>query len=258
MTRAVARAIPDGYTAFRVGRAHAVALTSLAGAVREALAEGSLYAYAAAHPRARALTGRGIAYAVPLPDGATPVVVRHSRHGGLLAGITGDRFLPPTRAPRELEIALRLAAAGVRTPPVAAYAVYPAGVLFRRSDVATREIARGRDLAICFLGPLEPPARPALLAAVRTLLASLHRAGARHPDLNLKNVLLAPAAAAPAGGHDAYVLDVDRITFGTPHDPAIWATNLRRLRASARKWREQYGAAIDDAELDWPVPEVAR
>lgn len=252
MTRAPARTPPPaGYTAFRVGHADVVALAPLAAAVRETLADGSLYAYAAAHPRARALTGRGIAYAVPLPDGATSVVVRHSRHGGLLARVTGDRFLPPTRAPRELAIALRLAAAGVRTPELAAYAVYPAGPVLCRSDVATREIARGRDLAICLLGPADAPSRPALLDAVRGLLVSLHRAGARHPDLNLKNVLLAPGTA---GAHEAYVLDVDRIAFGMPYDPALWTANVRRLRASARKWRDQYGAAIEDAELDWPAP----
>ena len=90
---------PAGYTRFVLSGADVVALGTCADAVRRAIGERSLYAYAATHPARRELRGRGAAYAVPLPDGQTRVVVRHSRHGGLLAPVTGDRFLPPTRAP---------------------------------------------------------------------------------------------------------------------------------------------------------------
>ena len=84
------------------------------------------------------------------------MVVRHSRHGGLLAPVTGDRFLAPTRAPQELATSLRLIDAGVSTPEIIAYAVYSAGGPFRRSDIATREVEGGRDLA-ALLG--DPAAR---------------------------------------------------------------------------------------------------
>ena len=137
---------PAGYTRFLSNGADVVALGACADAVRRAVGERSLYDYAATHPARRELRGRGIAYAVTLPDGKTRVVVRHSRHGGLLAPLTGDRFLPPTRAPHELNTALRLTGAGVATPEVIAYATYRAGAVFRRSDVATREIVGGRNL----------------------------------------------------------------------------------------------------------------
>ena len=238
--------LPGGYLRFRVGPAEVVAREALADTIREALHEGTLYDYAARHPRAREFTGRGIAYAVPLPDLSTQVVVRRSRHGGLLAPVTGDRFLAPTRAPRELHNAVRLAGHGVRTPELLAYATYPAGPLLRRSDVATREVMRGRDLAVTLLNPPAPDAKRAMLGAVGALLAALGRCGARHPDLNLKNVLLAPA---PDGTTAAWVLDVDRVTWGRAGDPAVTRANVARLTSSARKWRELYGAAIGDDEL---------
>src|SRR3954470_22831790 len=122
--------VPAGYTHFRHGGADVGARGTCADAVRRAVDDRSLYAYAASHPGRRELRGRGVAYAVPLPDGETRVVVRHSRHGGLLAPVTGDRFLPPTRAPHELRTALRLAEAQVPTPEVIAYAIYPAGAVF--------------------------------------------------------------------------------------------------------------------------------
>lgn len=246
--------LPAGYERFRAGEADVVVLSALGALVREALGDGTLYAYAEAHPRARPMTGRGIAYAVPLPDAATQVVVRRARHGGLLAQLTGDRFLSP-RAPAELMTAVRLSAAKIRTPEVVAFATYPAGLLLRRSDVATREVPRSRDLAIALLGPPDADTKRGMLDATAELFAALTRAGARHPDLNLKNVLLTSAAN---GGFDAYVLDVDRIVFGPASDPRTTAANLRRFDRSARKWRELYGASIDDADLSWLAASVAR
>src|SRR5206468_7012947 len=117
-------------------------------ALRAALEGGTLYAYAAQHASARPLSGRGVAFAVPLPNGER-VVVRHNRHGGLLAPLTGDRFVAPTRAPYELAVSLRLTKHGVPTPEIVAYAVYRAGPLpfLRRSDVASREVRDSSDLA---------------------------------------------------------------------------------------------------------------
>ena len=241
---------PPGYVHYLTTRgADVVALAPLARAVREALAFGSLYEFAerqyAAHAHgARRLQGRAPVYAVTLPDGATRVVVRHSRHGGLLAPLTGDRFLAPTRAPHELGLSHRLREAGVRTPEIVAYALYPIAPLLFRSDVATREVP-GRDLGESLRD--DPDARPAMLEATAALLRDLTRAGARHPDLNVKNVLIAPAGE---GAFEAWVLDVDRVRMRTPGDPRVAAGNLERLARSARKWRALHGVQIADAELD--------
>jgi 3-deoxy-D-manno-octulosonic acid kinase len=239
--------VPAGYIRFSHGGADVVALGSCADAVRRAVDHRSLYAYAAAHPARRELHGRGVAYAVTLPDGETRVVVRHSRHGGLLAPVTGDRFLAPTRAPNELRAALRLAAAGVPTPEVVAYATYPAGVVFRRSDVATREVDGGHDLAVALAPGVPNDSRTAALEATVELLRGLERAGVRHPDLNLKNVLIVPDSARAAR---ALLLDVDRVTFGDGDDPAAGVANVRRLLRSARKLRAMGRIAIADGELE--------
>ena len=206
----------------------------------------SLHAFAARHPERRELRGRGAAYAVPLPDGATRVVVRHSRHGGLLARVTGDRFLAPTRAPHELATSLRLSHAGVATPEIIAYAVYPAGGPFRRSDVATREITGGRDLAALLGDAQARRDLAALFDATARLLRALARIGARHPDLNAANVLIGPG---DDGAHRAFVLDVDRMSFGTAGDAGIAAANLERLVRSLRKLRASGRIVLSDAEL---------
>ena len=241
MTRA-----PAGYTRFLLSGADVVALGACADAVRRALGARSLYHYAATHPKRRALHGRGVAYAVTLPDGETRVVVRHSRHGGLFAPVTGDRFFPPTRAPQELDTALRLAAAGVPTPEIIAYATYPAGAVFRTSDVATREVVGGKDLAELLAPGAPADRRSAALAATTELLRALERAGARHPDLNVRNVLI---VEVPDGACLAFVLDVDRIVFGDARDARIGAANVRRLARSARKLRSHGQIAISDDEL---------
>lgn len=245
--------VPEGYEQAAVGGAQVVARKEQLGAVSSVLTSGTLYEYAARHAEARPLAGRGVAYAVPLPGGEQ-VVVRHNRHGGLLAPITGDRFLAPTRAPRELATALRLTACRVPTPEIVAYVVYGAGPLLRRSDVASREVPDSADLAAVLTGG-SPAERRAGLAAATSLIALLSACGARHHDLNVKNVLLAPrAAAAPT----AYVLDVDRVEFERPGDSRVTEGNLERFMRSARKWRALHDARVDETELARVAASVRR
>jgi len=245
--------LPEGYVRLTVGGAELVAERGLAASLGAVLERTTLYAYARDHRSRVAFQGRLPAYSVPL-DGAPGgrVVVRHSHHGGLLAALTGDRFLAPTRAPLELRTALRLRDAGVRTPAIAGYAIYRAGPLLRRADVATHEVPRAMDLAAALL-EADAAFRVAALGATSVLLQTLTAAGARHPDLNLKNVLLADGGRAgdlPV----AYVLDVDRVVFGPPDSPSIARANFDRLARSARKWRDVRGLAVSDPEIE----EVAR
>lgn len=235
--------VPHGYTRFQTAGADVVALATCADSVRRALAGGTLHSYAANHPEKRELRGRGKAYAAPLPDGATRVVIRHSQHGGLLAPITGDRFFAPTRAPHELSVALELAASGVPTPDVVAYATYPTWLgAFQRADVATREVVGGRDLANILSQGSRPRDLSAIIAATTTLLRAMESAGARHPDLNLANVLI------DGGAPSAIVIDVDRIVFEPP-GASVGAANVRRLVRSARKLRDLGRIDVTDQEL---------
>ena len=237
---------PPGYERLVRPGVETVARATLTGPVGQALSTGSLYDDAAHHPEARPLHGRGVAYAVPLPDGATRVVVRRSRHGGLLAPLTGEIFLSPTRAPHELEVSLRLSREGIPTPEVVAYSTYEVAPLLRRADVAPREIPNARVLAASLERDRDPGAMRDTVRVVAKLLARMAVAGARHPDLNVRNVLI---ARDDNGHREAWLLDVDRVWFDTPRHPRVREANLSRFARSARKLREHEGFPMGDGEM---------
>lgn len=244
-----APALPPGYSRSRHGSAEVVAREWAATALVQALrGHGSLYAWAAAQPTRHELRGRGVAWAVVLPAGidaraSTAVVVRHTRHGGLLATVTGDLFPRPTRAPRELATAVQLAAHGVPTPEVIGYAVHPIAGVLARSDMMTRRLPDGCDLPEAWRAAQSSAARHAIIDAVATLLRALSACGARHADLNVKNVYIAGEGAAAT----AFVLDVDRVRF--VRDGLVAARNFARFARSARKWNAERGLDFGDDAL---------
>jgi hypothetical protein len=236
--------VPPGFVRFTVGNTELVCAEYVAAAVRTALEAGSLYRYAETHASRRALAGRGVAYAVTLPHDVERVVVRHNRHGGLLAPLTRDLFRPPTRAPHELATSERLRRAGVATPTMLGYALYPAALGFCRADVMSREVSDSFDLST-ILVDTDRTRRDEAWHAVKRLVASLNEIGARHHDLNVKNILL---RHAPQGGLEAMVLDVDRVEF-VPLGAGVALANVARLMRSAKKWQSKWGAQITDGEL---------
>jgi 3-deoxy-D-manno-octulosonic acid kinase len=232
-----------GYVHLDVKGCQAVALGWAASEVALALDAGTLHEWAALQPEREEMRGRGVIYSVELPTiPPTPVVIRRNRHGGLLHGLTGEYFMVPTRAPLELSISLRLAAAGIPTPEVIAYAIYPAAGIFARSDVMTRRLPEGDDVPAAWKRARKTD-RDSLLPAVARLLVALAAAGAQHADLNLKNIYIAGSGA----DRTAYLLDVDRVTF--PGGSGIAARNFKRLARSARKWRVRWGLDFDEGSL---------
>ncbi len=218
-------------------------LTAYRGSPRE---KRTLHGFASRIPSARQFEGRETAYAILLPAIDLPVVIRHNRHGGALRGLTGDLFLGSTRAPLELGISLELRALNVPTPTVVAYAVYPAGPAFSRSDVVTEEIPHSRDLGALLLATdIGSEARQKAWNATRRLLDLMAAGGVRHHDLNVKNVLLARANDDQLV---AYVLDTDRVELDRSRGDA-YAGNRARLLRSVEKWRRTRGARVSDAEL---------
>jgi len=226
------------YERFDVGGARVVATMTCSASIRSVLEKERLYEYAARQLDAVPLVGRAPVFAVNLPGSCGRVVIRHNMRGGWMARINTDLFLLPTRGFRELLASLRLRASGVSTPEVVAYVSYPKNWILRRSDVATREIANGHDLSIALLKVTDHDHRVMVLDAIAKLLRALTHAGAHHPDLNLKNVLL---TAGEGEGLDAYVLDVDRVRFSSPGSPLVAKANLDRLIRSLRKWRDTEG-----------------
>ena len=129
--------------------------------------------------------------------------------------------------------------------PVLMYGIESVYGVLRRADVVTLEVTGGRDLA-SYLMPGEVPAlRSEAWRATRALVRALNAAGARHHDLNVKNVLLTDGE----GGLVAWILDVDRVKFGQAHAASVRVGNATRLLRSARKWRDERGAVFDEQEL---------
>jgi hypothetical protein len=239
------RVPPPGFVSFEAGAASVVCAANIEGDVRQMLTAGTLYDYARHHPAARSLTGRRVVYAVPLPTSVERVVIRRNHHGGLVGDFRSDLFLPPTRAPRELSTSERLRVAGVPTPAMLGYAVYRAGPGLRRADIMTLEVPHAVDLSTP-LKSAHAPERVRALTAAACLIRALSEIGARHHDLNVKNVLLERLEDLVPR---ALVLDVDRVTFARKGAPVL-EQNLARLLRSARKWQTTHGARVTDAELD--------
>lgn len=236
-----------GYKRLEVNGARGLAIEGCHDAIEAILARETLYRYAARQPDARRFIGRAPAYGIALGEPCGHVVVRHAMRGGLLGRTGSDLFLPPTRGLRELVNSLRLRLARVPTPEVIAVMSYRAGPVLRRSDVATREIHESHDLAIVLREMTSGDHRESCLRAAGTLLASMARAGAHHPDLNARNLLITWDAS---DGAKAHVLDVDRIRFHVPGDPMVSSANIARLARSLRKLRDSGTLEISEPEID--------
>ena len=238
----------SSYDRYKVGDARVLATKSCSAAIRKVLETQTLYEYAQAQPDARPLAGRAPVFAVSLPEGCGRVVVRHNMRGGWMAKISRDVYFLPTRGLTELLASLRLRAMGVSTPEVLAYVSYPTWVVFRRFDIATREITNGHDLSVVLAKVTDPPHRAMVFDAIAKLLRALTQAGAHHQDLNLKNILL---TAGEGEGLDAHVLDVDRVQFDSPGSPLVEQANLDRLLRSLRKWRDRGEISFSTEEEEY-------
>jgi 3-deoxy-D-manno-octulosonic acid kinase len=187
--------------------------------------------------------GRAPMERIALPDGVA--LVRRSRRGGLLGRLLGGCYLDGSRFLRELAVAEALFHRGVPTPE-------PLGGVRReglpgvyRMEVITREVAGARDLAAALRtlpsGEEGPRRKAALLRAAARLVRQCHDAGLRHPDLNARNILIAPDGTA-------MVLDLDR---------AELVDDLRfrdRAAALARLYRSLHKlglAPLPVGEDDW-------
>lgn len=227
---------PAGWQETRVGDVVLVAHGSVIGEVAPLLErEGSLHDWAMRAPGAEPMQGRHVAWATTLPASGIAVVVRHSAHGGLLAPITSDRFVQP-RAGDELRLSWTLRQVGIPTPRVLAFALHPAlGRLLWRADVMTQRIPEARDLAAVLRDGDGGPAFEAVLEATELLLTRMRTSLAHHPDLNVKNILIAPGEG---GAPVAWVLDVDTVRFAEANAGTL---NRARLVRSARKWAQRDG-----------------
>lgn len=174
------------------------------------------------------LAGRGAAWFIDC--GERQWVLRHSRRGGLLAPLTGDRYLwmseSRVRTFAEWRLLHVLAGRGLPVPkPVAAR--YHRSACVYRCDLITERIQNSWPLSAALAARALPQE---VWGEVGTVIAQLHRAGADHADLNAHNVLCGNDAAHPGC---ISIIDFDR---GRLRAPGAWQqSNLARLRRSLEK-----------------------
>lgn len=226
----------------------AVSRRDASPALRDALRGGTLYQWAAGQTGREQFVGRGAVYGVTL--GQQRVVVRHARRGGALAPLLQDRYLGSPRFLREIAMARHLASAGIPTPAVVAGVMYPT-TFGHRADVATERVP-GKDLAAIFFGD-DPPAgqaRREMLHAVGAMVRKLHDGGLIHPDLQLRNVLIAdPSPSLPSPPHPSptvWLLDVDTCRPAPKGDLEIRRWNLARFARSWEKFNRLKGPRLTD------------
>jgi 3-deoxy-D-manno-octulosonic acid kinase len=190
-----------------------------------------------------------------LPDG-TRVVVRRYRRGGMLRFVNRGIYFGGNRAFDELRATERARAGGVRAPVVVAAIERPARVAGYRAWLATVLVAGAVDLASWLAAePMDEAHRHAVLRESGRQMSLMHAAGVAHPDVNLRNLLVAPGDGDP----EVYLLDFDKADVGaTPVSPARRERDLRRLARSARKLdaaltRADWSVFRDGYGADWPA-----
>lgn len=187
---AVPETAPKGFEVVEDGKT----VTVVKPAMREAVAAREP-APGAGAPKA----GRAPLERIAVPGGVG--LVRHCRRGGLLGGVLADLYLDGKRFLRELGVADALVRRGVPTPEPLAGIRREALPGLYRAEIVVREVPDARDLAAALRA--QPERKAELLAAAARLLRQCHDAGLLHPDLNARNILIAPDGAA-------MILDLDR------------------------------------------------
>lgn len=215
----------------------------------------SLHERAARSPDARRMSGRGVVFALPAPEGdAEGWVVRHYERGGSVARFLGDRYVRggEPRPFREARVSERVRELGIPTPRVLAAAVYRGAVAYR-GDLVTGLIPEALELAEVLFDPERTGVagsadRKEALREAGNLIRKMAAAGIRHADLNARNILLRWYAAP-----DGFVLDLDRCRLGSGPDPRGARAMAQRLLRSIRKLERKTGLRVpgNEREILW-------
>jgi lipopolysaccharide kinase (Kdo/WaaP) family protein len=128
-------------------------------------------------------TGRGAARRVVLGEASEKIkgVWRINRHGGLLAGLLGDRYPSPTKLLQELRLSAALRKRGIATPRVLLALAVRHGLSWRQ-HLLSAEVEGAITI-------FEAREQPDALAAADALLKQLCQIGLWAPDLHPGNML---------------------------------------------------------------------
>jgi 3-deoxy-D-manno-octulosonic acid kinase len=191
--------------------------------------------------------GRGGTLVVQAP-GHEAVVVRPCRRGGLAARAARDVYFGWRPRPfRELRTVDSLRQAGA--PVVEAYGavVRWLGPAWYRGWLATRYVPTATTFWDWAAAAPPTPERQIVLRLIGRAIRRLHEHGGRHPDLNLRNILVCRGEKG-ADAPEIVFIDFDRARpVGHCRRPP--SSELARLQRSARKLDPQ-GARITPADLE--------
>ncbi|HEU4885997.1 MAG TPA: lipopolysaccharide kinase InaA family protein [Longimicrobium sp.] len=180
--------------------------------------------------------GREAHPVVVLPTGEKAVVRRYHR-GGLVQRVNPSRYFGGNRAFDELRATERARTGGVRTARILAAVERPRTVGYT-AMLATILIPGARDAA-AWLGSASADGKLEMLREAGRQMAAMHQSGVAHPDVHLRNLLVADTD----GGPEVWLLDFDKArVHDGPVPRARRATDLRRLARSARKLKSEVGA----------------
>jgi 3-deoxy-D-manno-octulosonic acid kinase len=166
-------------------------------------------------------------------------ILRHYRRGGLVARMSGDRYVwtgaNATRSFREWRLLAELRRRSLPVPAPIAACYERSGATYT-ADIITARLIDARTLAQA----IETQALgSAMWAQVGRTIARFHANGVHHADLNANNIMLA--------GEDIYLLDFDR---GRIRARGGWEANvIARLKRSLDKLKvKQPGVHFAAAE----------
>ena len=159
------------------------------------------------------------------------VRMRPLRHGGLLGGWLGDRFLGHRRPERELRVWRALEARGAPLPQAVLAASRRRG-LFWHPALGALDRERAQD-ALRWLesSPRDASACAQLAIAMARSIRRFHDAGGLHGDLHLANILVEKIDE----DLHCWLVDLDRAHLRTTISPARRMRELMRLLRSTEK-----------------------
>lgn len=176
--------------------------------------------------------------------GGSDIFVRHSRRGGMMRMLLSDVYLGWRARPMtELAVATEAWRRGIRVAePIGAMIEWIAPLTYR-GFFMTRAMA-GMTLWEFVRTDDDPDVRRHVVETAWGAIATMHRMGLAHADLNLHNLFVTRS-------HDSFavaILDLDRARlYSGPAPAALRRKNLLRLRRSASKLDP--GARYFDAGL---------
>jgi len=153
-------------------------------------------------------------------------------HGGLIGPLLGGLYLGAGRALAQVEIARRLAEAGITTPEILAVGWRRSFGFLRKLAIVARAIPAAENLYEAARRGASGPRRRAILDATADLVRAMHEVGFLHADLNVTNLVL----GEDREGMRLHVIDLDRGRFVPVVSGKDRVAGLARLRRSYEKW----------------------